>query len=406
MQQFTTDAQPSPQDRLDLIEAAFEAAVDAMVVIDSNGRMLRVNEAAVEMFGYTREELVGRDVSILMPEPYRSEHAGYLARYLATLEPRIIGIGREVEGRRRNGEVFPLDLSVGEAAALGDRLFVGILRDLSSRRRLQRELVERRLEAQRHRERLAHVDRISTLGQMAAGIAHEVNQPLGAINNYAQAARMLLAREARSGDDDDRLGRVDEVLAKIGDQALRAGDVIRRLRALARAQHEEIVRVDLDDVVRSTLELARIEATSDGSSLEVELAGELPPVMADPIQIQQVILNLVRNGVESQRTAGRPEEPASAGVPTARDLGAARGGRLRYRHLGRAGGYAVHAVRLRQGGRHGDGARDQRVDRPQPRRPAVVPQQPAERSDVQHQTAQRGARGLRLRREHLEGLQR
>ncbi|REJ84721.1 MAG: PAS domain S-box protein [Acidobacteria bacterium] len=309
MQQFTTDAQPSPQDRLDLIEAAFEAAVDAMVVIDSNGRMLRVNEAAVEMFGYTREELVGRDVSILMPEPYRSEHAGYLARYLATLEPRIIGIGREVEGRRRNGEVFPLDLSVGEAAALGDRLFVGILRDLSSRRRLQRELVERRLEAQRHRERLAHVDRISTLGQMAAGIAHEVNQPLGAINNYAQAARMLLAREARSGDDDDRLGRVDEVLAKIGDQALRAGDVIRRLRALARAQHEEIVRVDLDDVVRSTLELARIEATSDGSSLEVELAGELPPVMADPIQIQQVILNLVRNGVESQRTAGRPEEP-------------------------------------------------------------------------------------------------
>jgi two-component system sensor kinase FixL len=306
MGEAPTSARTGPgEGRTDLLEAAFEAAVDAMVVIDRHGVVLSINSAVTKIFGYSRSELLGENVSVLMPEPYRSEHAGYLVRYLATLEPRIIGIGREVEGQRKDGSVFPLDLAVGEASAMGDRLFVGILRDLSDRRKLQSELEERRLEARRHRERLAHVDRISTLGQMAAGIAHEVNQPLGAISNYAQAARLVL----QAGQETLDPAKVDSILEKISAQALRAGEVIRRIRTLARDQQEEIVAADLNELVLATVELARIEAVFEGAEVATELEEPLPQVLIDPIQIQQVILNLVRNGLESMRLANQQDCP-------------------------------------------------------------------------------------------------
>ena len=162
-----------------------------------------------------------------MPSPDREEHAGYLKSYLEGADPKIIGIGREVVGKRKDGSTFPLELSVGEVRSAGKRSFVGILRDVSSRKELEQEQLRLHREAQMNQQRLAHAGRLQILGEMAAGIAHEVNQPLSAISTYAQAAVRLL--QSGESEKDEVVG----ILGKVAGQAQRAGEVIRRLRALA-----------------------------------------------------------------------------------------------------------------------------------------------------------------------------
>src|SRR5690349_13498492 len=197
-------------------QALLDAAVDAIVVIDERAHILTFNRAAERMFGYASSDVVGKNVSVLMGEPYRSEHDGYMANYLATGEAHIIGKGREVEGRRANGEAFPVSLAVGEASGSGKRRFVGIIRDLSAQR-----AAEQRARSLEHR--LAHVGRFNLMGEMAAGIAHEINQPLSAIATYAQAAKRLMQR------DEKDLGMLQDIYGKIDEQARRAGQVIDNL---------------------------------------------------------------------------------------------------------------------------------------------------------------------------------
>jgi two-component system, LuxR family, sensor kinase FixL len=146
------------------LHALLDAAVDAVVVIDEGGKITTFNKAAERMFGYGAGDVIGQDISMLMGEPDRTQHAGHLARYRSTGEARIIGIGREVQARRANGEMFPIGLSVGEAADANGRRFVGILRDLSNQRAAEQRT--RALEV-----RLAQVDRFNLMGEMAAGIA-------------------------------------------------------------------------------------------------------------------------------------------------------------------------------------------------------------------------------------------
>ena len=173
--------QGSPQE----LRALLDAAVDAVVVIDGSGRIESFNRAAERLFGFSATEVVGRNVSMLMPEPDRSAHDGYIQRYLTTGEARIIGIGREVKGQRRDGTVFPALLSVGRVDGAVPPRFVGFIHDLSERVAAEHEVTQAR-------ERLTHVDRLSTMGEMAAGLAHEINQPLAAITTYASACQQLL----------------------------------------------------------------------------------------------------------------------------------------------------------------------------------------------------------------------
>jgi two-component system sensor kinase FixL len=270
------------------LHALLDAAVDAIVVIDDGGKITTFNKAAERMFGYGAGDVIGQDISILMGEPDRAQHAGHLARYRATGEARIIGIGRDVQGRRVNGEMFPIALSVGEAADATGRRFVGILRDLSNQRAAEQRA--RSLEV-----RLAQVDRFNLMGEMAAGIAHEINQPLSAIATYAQAAKRMMQNEQPSVEV------LRDICTKVDDQARRAGQVIENLRKFIRKQEIHTQSLDVNKVVRDVLNLVEADAHAEGIPVRVETAGGLPTVRADAIQLQQVLLNLTRNSVDAMR---------------------------------------------------------------------------------------------------------
>ena len=286
--------------------ALLDAAVDAIILIDVRGCITRFNPAAERMFGYREDEVVGHNVSMLMPEPYRSQHDGYIGRYAATGERRIIGIGREVAAQRKDGSTFPIDLSVGEfdAAAVpagqrrraGDAQdehgYVGIIRDLTERR-------AQMAEAEGLRSRLAHVGRLGTLGEMVSGIAHEVNQPLTAISNYASACRRMVQAGTIEGEE------LAGTLEKIGAQAERAGQVIRGLRALVRRREEQREPLDLNRLIRDVIKLAEFEVRQAGYRIDLDLAEPLPATHGDAVQIQQVVLNLIRNGLDAMLEQAR-----------------------------------------------------------------------------------------------------
>jgi len=268
--------------------ALLDAAVDAIVVIDERGQVLTFNHAAERMFGYASADVVGKNVSMLMSEPHRSQHGTYVERYVATGEPHIIGKGREVEAQRANGEIFPVSLAVGAAAKSGQQRFVGIIRDLSAQRAAEQRA--RALEL-----RLAHVGRFNLMGEMAAGIAHEINQPLAAIATYAQAAKRVMQR----GEPD--VAMLTDICAKIDDQARRAGQVIGNLRKFIRKQEIETQALDVNRVIVDVMSLIEADAHSEGIPVRVNAGDGLPAVRADAVQLQQVLLNLTRNSVDAMR---------------------------------------------------------------------------------------------------------
>jgi two-component system sensor kinase FixL len=273
--------------------AVLEAAADAIITIDAVGIIQSFNPAAERMFGYRAEEVIGWNVHLLMPAPYRHQHDDYLSRYLRTGEKRIIGIGREVQALRKNGRVFPIELAVSEVCTPGMHHFTGIIRDISERKESERRLRQREEEARQHRERLVHVGRLSTLGELAAGIAHEINQPLTAIAAYANACRRLL--ELGSADPAELVGTLD----KISNQAQRAGRVIQRLRDMVRKRDSRREACELNRLIRDTLVLAEPDARLHNYGITTDLVQRSLPVVVDPVQIQQVLLNLIRNGMDA-----------------------------------------------------------------------------------------------------------
>ncbi|MGH8502730.1 MAG: two-component system sensor histidine kinase NtrB [Gammaproteobacteria bacterium] len=281
-------------------QALMDAAVDGIVLIDASGLIEAFNHAAEKLFGYSASEVIGRNVSVLMPEPYRSEHDGYLQRYLATGERHIIGIGREAAAQRKDGTIFPIELSVGEAKSDDASRFVGLIRDITERKRAAERLLE-------EEQRLAQVGRLGVLGEMAAGIAHEINQPLTAIATYAQAGRRLLSNAACDKND------LIEALDEIDRQALRAGEVIRRLRALIKTGEGDRKTLALGDVLSEALQLSQLDARAHDARIELQVDSGLPEVAVDVIQIQQVLLNLVRNALEAMT-----HTPVSSRVVTIR----------------------------------------------------------------------------------------
>ncbi|HKS62195.1 MAG TPA: PAS domain S-box protein, partial [Xanthobacteraceae bacterium] len=200
------------------LNSILETVPDAMIVIDDRGKMQSFSTAAERLFGYRASEVLGQNVKILMPSPYREAHDGYLERYERTGERRIIGIGRVVVGERKDGSTFPMELSVGEMRSSNARYFTGFIRDLTERQRTDARLQELQAE-------LVHISRLTAMGEMASALAHELNQPLSAIANYMKGSRRLL--EART---DPEAAQVREAMNKAAEQSQRAGQIIRRLR--------------------------------------------------------------------------------------------------------------------------------------------------------------------------------
>lgn len=395
-------------------EGLISAAVDGVILIDHRGLIEVFNPAAERIFGYAADEVKGRNISILMPPSDATRHDAHLHQYEQTGVRRIIGIGRELLGRRRNGDQFPMDLSVGEVASSEGRKYVGFIRDLTQRKRMEdiiraredelREVVDnvpigiftaelpgiiqagnpalRRLlkyeagelagmsfihllsgedyrqltamvtdlthgmgsermaelrmrrrddvvldvslhiglveragttplivgmvidrtekvrseeVARQAREHLAHVGRLTTLGEMASAIAHEINQPLTAIANHAQAARRLVAMP------DLDVATLQEACTQIAEQALRAGQVVRRIRAFVTKRESRKELANLNEIVRSVLELAAGDAREAGVRIDLRLESPPPTVLVDPVQLQQVCLNLIRNAIDAMR---------------------------------------------------------------------------------------------------------
>lgn len=271
----------------DVLHALIDTVPDAMVVIDTSGNILSFSTGAELMFGYSEAEVLGENVSLLMPSPDRERHDGYLRQYMETGKRRVIGIGRVTTARARDGATFPIDLSVGEVNLADKRLFAGFIRDLTDSRQTEQQLHSLQAE-------LAHVSRISSMGTLATSIAHELNQPLTAIANYVEGAQDLL--------DEPSAHNIDQVryaLRESADEALRAGQIVQRLREFIARGETTRTFASISKLVNEATALALINGDARGVEFEQALSDEEDKVLVDPVQIQQVLVNLIRNAVEA-----------------------------------------------------------------------------------------------------------
>ncbi|HVV65957.1 MAG TPA: PAS domain S-box protein [Rhizomicrobium sp.] len=404
-----------------LFQTLIATAVDGIVVIDEDGLVEIYNVACERLFQYPAAEVTGRNVSMLMPEPYSSEHDGYLERYKRTGERRIIGIGREVVGRRRDGSTFPMYLSVGEGRLDGRRIFVGILHDLSAKKeaaarhegtlrelalivehsedaiitknleglvtswnpaaerifgysaaemigqplttvfpeeliaeearilaqlragksirhyetvrvrkdgaridvslsasplrdssgtvigasKIARDITEKKAAEAKLRDmqaEMAHVSRLTSMGQLSSALAHELNQPLTATTNYLNTARTLLENA-----EDPRIAKADQALEKGVAQIQRAGQIIRRLREFVEKRKVSRALADINEVVQEAVTLGLVASSDVNIRLRADLVPNLPRILMDRVQIQQVMVNLIRNAVEAMQGSKRKE---------------------------------------------------------------------------------------------------
>ena len=275
------------------VQSILDTIPEAMVVIDERGAIHSFSATAERLFGYRGAEVIGKNVKMLMPSPYREEHDGYVEHYLRTGERRIIGIGRVVVGQRKDGSTFPMELAVGEMRSGEARFFTGFIRDLTERQQTEARLQELQAE-------LVHVSRLTAMGEMASALAHELNQPLSAIGNYMKGSQRLLAAST-----DERAPQLRDAMDKAADQALRAGQIIRRLRDfVARGESERCVE-DVRKLIEEASALALVGAKDRGVRVRFDLAPQADLVLADKVQIQQVLLNLIRNAIEAMEGCER-----------------------------------------------------------------------------------------------------
>ena len=269
------------------LKSILETVPDAMVVIDPRGDIRSFSSAAERLFDRTAEEVIGRNVSMLMPSPYRENHDGYLDRYLRTGERRIIGVGRVVVGERKDGSTFPMELAIGEMKSNDKLFFTGFIRDLTERQKTEARLQELQAE-------LVHISRLTAMGEMASTLAHELNQPLAAIANYLKGARRIL-----DNPQSDMKPLVNEALDKATEQSLRAGQIIHRLRNFVARGESERKSESLSKLLEEASALALVGAKDQGVRVRFELDADRDLVFVDKVQIQQVILNLIRNAIEA-----------------------------------------------------------------------------------------------------------
>src|SRR5882672_10040199 len=267
----------------------FETASDAVISLDESGAILLANPATARVFGYDPAELIGKPLTLLMPEYLRKVHEDGFRRYSATGQRHINWQGTELTGLRKNGEEFPVEISFGELTADGHRIFTGFVRDISERKQAE----ELRASLHATQLELAQVSRLTTMGELAASIAHEVNQPLTAVTNNANACLRLLAR--RNLDPEVLRRALEEIVA----DGTRASTVIARIRGFIKKAPAEKNVLDINEVIQEVLALARRELSENRVLLEPQLTEALPPVLADRVQLQQVLLNLIMNGIEA-----------------------------------------------------------------------------------------------------------
>ena len=274
-------------DSQSMMRAILETVPDALVVIDDQGLITSFSTAAEHLFGYPEAEMVGQNVSMLMPSPHREAHDDYIAHYLQTREKRIIGTGRVVEGQRRDGSLFPMELFIGEALAGGHRVFTGFVKDLTERFAAEARVQELQAE-------LAHASRLSAMGSLASALAHELNQPLTAVANYVAAGRDML----ESMTPETR-PIIHEALDEAAKESVRAGQIVRRLRDFVSKGEVERAIIPLNKLIGDSTTLGLVGAREKGVNWIIGIDEDIENVLADRVQIQQVLVNLMRNAIEA-----------------------------------------------------------------------------------------------------------
>ena len=286
------------------LKSILETVPDAMIVIDDLGMIQLFSSAAERLFGYQARDIVGLNVKTLMPSPYWEHHDGYLQRYARTGEKRIIGSGRVVVGRRCDGSTFPIELAVGEMNSAGRRYYTGFIRDLTERQEAQARLQELQSE-------LAHISRLTVMGGMASALAHELNQPLSALTNYLSGSRRLLEQRT---DEDTMIVR--DALERAAAQSMRAGEIIRRLRDFV-GHGETARRVEsIKKLIEEASALALVGAKESGIRVHFNFDPTAEYVLVDKVQVQQVLLNLIRNAMEAMEHSDRREILLSTALAT------------------------------------------------------------------------------------------
>jgi two-component system sensor kinase FixL len=277
------------------LKSILDTVPDAMIVIDTRGIIHSFSATAERLFSYRAQEVIGQNINILMPSPYRESHDGYIKNYLNTGERRIIGIGRVVVGERKDGSTFPMELSVGEMNSANRRFFTGFIRDITERQKTEARLQELQSE-------LVQISRLTAMGEMASTLAHEINQPLSAIINYLKGSRRLL-----EDLKDEQVASVRAAVNKAADQAMRAGQIIRRLREfVAHGENEKRVE-SVSKMIEEASALALVGAGETGIRVRFSFSSLSDFTLADRIQIQQVLINLMRNAMESMEDSPRRE---------------------------------------------------------------------------------------------------
>jgi two-component system, LuxR family, sensor kinase FixL len=276
------------------LRAVLETAVEGIITIDPRGVILAANPASERIFGYAPGEIVGRRVNDLMPEPDRSRHDGYLAAYMKTGHAKIIGIGREVVGQRKDGTMVPLDLSISEVRVGESLLFTGIVRDISERKRAETEILTMNRELQRHQQALIQGEKMVAMGQMAAGIVHEIGNPLASMDSLLQ----LVQRHP------ERLG--EETIHSLREQVGRIHRIVRQLTDFAHPNESAWEARKLVDLIQSTLEMMRFDRRLKGVRIERQLGEDVGEVRVMPHAFQQVLVNMIVNAVDAMSGVEQP----------------------------------------------------------------------------------------------------
>ena len=267
---------------------AVEASPSGILLVNQTGQIVLVNAHIEELFGYGREELIGQSVEILVPERFASKHPEYRANFLAAPTRRAMGAGRELFGRRKDGSEFPVEIGLNPIETPDGILVLASVVDISARKRAEEEAQLRRAEINR-------LTRVSLLGEMAGSIAHEVNQPLGAMMANASAMIHFIDR----GHVDAK--QLREILSSVVRDGRRASDVIGNIRDTIKKGTAAQKNVALNDIVRNVMHMVQPDAAALSCDLRASLAEHLPTIDADPVQIQQVLINLLGNAFDAMR---------------------------------------------------------------------------------------------------------
>ncbi|HTG17406.1 MAG TPA: PAS domain S-box protein [Blastocatellia bacterium] len=289
-----------------------ETANDAIISMDHTGTIQFANPASTRIFGYDPAELIGKPLTVLMPQFMRELHDNGFRRYLDTGQRHINWQGTELIALRKNGQEFPVEISFGELTRDGHKIFTGFIRDISKRKQAEDKLRASERTLQMTQAELARVSRLTTMGEMAASIAHEVNQPLTAVVNNGSACLRLLAN--RNLEPDVLRQALEGIIA----DGTRASAVLSRIRAFIKKDAAERSELNVSEVIQEVLSLAGRELYENQVLLENRLTNDLPSVLADRVQLQQVLLNLIMNGIEAM--AAVTDRPRLLGVQSRIDL--------------------------------------------------------------------------------------